>query len=187
MAMRLRERQVLGSDEDFGPTDERKGEAFWWTKEGQIMRWSVFFGLMFLFLSYMILGYWHAKRRINNGLAPLPYHQWLLSRRDRARYDPAFQTPSVYYNQYPPQQQSEYDRFSMPPPLYTNADLPPTYQPPAGSTKVAPSQWRTDPTRRPAEVVASQPSPPYQAPAGPPPVAVIHTGASAGSNHPNRP
>ncbi len=112
--------------------------------------------------------------------------QWLLSRRDRARYDPNYQSPAVYYNTYP-QQNTQYGMYPMPPPVYNNADLPPTYQPPAGATKVDPSQWRAEPTRRPAETTGEA-SPAYEAPPGPPPAVVQanHTGASTVSNNPYR-
>ncbi|KAH7391366.1 hypothetical protein BKA64DRAFT_101700 [Cadophora sp. MPI-SDFR-AT-0126] len=180
----IAERQNFNDDEFL--YDDRN--SFWWTKDGQIVRWSVFFGLFFLFMAYMIGGYWHAKRRINKGLVPLGYHRWLLSRRDRARYDPNYQNPAVYYHQYPPPQQNgQHGMYPMPPPLYNNSDLPPTYQPPAGATKVDPSQWRAEPTRRPAETTG-EPSPAYEAPPGPPPTAVQanHTGASTVSNNPYR-
>lgn len=75
----------------------------------------------------------------------------------------------------------------MPPPMYDpSAPMPPTYQPPAGATKVDPSQWRAEPTRRPAE--SGEPAPEYEAPAGPPPAAVYahNTGASEASNNPYR-
>jgi len=49
--------------------------SFWWTRTGQIVRWSIFFGIFFLFLAYMVGGYYHAKRRINKGLPPLAYHR----------------------------------------------------------------------------------------------------------------
>jgi fumarate reductase subunit D len=39
------------------------------------VRWSVFFGILLLFLAYMVIGYWHAKKRINKGLKPLAYHR----------------------------------------------------------------------------------------------------------------
>lgn len=171
---------------------------------GQIVRWSIFFGIFFLFVAYMAIGYWHAKRRINKGLRPLAYHrvrhayplaqyrlvtiandaQWLLNRQQRARYDPNYQNPSVYYNTYPQGQQ--YGLQNMPPPMYDpNAPMPPTYQPPAGATKVDPSQWRSEPTRRPAESGEAAPS--YDAPPGPPPaVQANHTGASTVSNNPYR-
>ncbi|XMA18456.1 hypothetical protein WAI453_011247 [Rhynchosporium graminicola] len=177
----ITERQNF-SDDGFIYDDRR---SFWWTRDGQIVRWSVFFGLFTLLLAYMIGGYWHAKKRLSKGLAPLRYHRWLLSRRDRARYDPTYQTPAVYYNQYPPQQQGQYGMHPMPPPLYNTADLPPTYQPPAGATKIDPSQWRAEPTRRPADTTG-EPSPAYDAPPGPPTATVQanHTGAS---NNPYRP
>lgn len=31
---------------------------------GQIVRWSIFFGLFFLFLAYMAIGRWHANKRV---------------------------------------------------------------------------------------------------------------------------
>ncbi|KAK2625592.1 hypothetical protein QTJ16_004904 [Diplocarpon rosae] len=180
-------RRDIGDDDelDFYEDDDRR--SFWWTREGQIVRWFLFFGMLFLFLAYMIGGYIHAKKRINKGLAPLAYHRWLLSRRDRARYDPMYQNPSVYYNTYPQQNNSQYGMYPVPPPVYNHADLPPTYQPPAGATKIDPSQWRAEPTRRPADTIG-EPSPAYEAPPGPPPAAInaSHTGTSAVSNNPYR-
>ncbi|PBP21004.1 vacuolar assembly/sorting protein VPS8 [Diplocarpon rosae] len=180
-------RRDIGDDDelDFYEDDDRR--SFWWTREGQIVRWFLFFGMLFLFLAYMIGGYIHAKKRINKGLAPLAYHRWLLSRRDRARYDPMYQNPSVYYNTYPQQNNSQYGMYPVPPPVYNHADLPPTYQPPAGATKIDPSQWRAEPTRRPADTIG-EPSPAYEAPPGPPPAAMnaSHTGTSTVSNNPYR-
>lgn len=112
--------------------------------------------------------------------------QWLLNRQQRARYDPNYQNPSVYYNRYD-EGGGQYGMHPMPPPMYDpNAPLPPTYQPPAGGSKVDPSQWRSEPTRRPQET--GEPSPAYGAPPGPPPAAVQanHTGASTVSNNPYR-
>jgi len=162
-----------------------ENNSWWWTRTGQIVRWSLFFGLFFLFLAYMVGGYWHARRRISKGLPPLAYHRWLLNRQQRARYDPNYQNPSVYYNQYP--DGGQYGMHPMPPPMYDpNAPPPPTYQLPVGGTKIDPSQWRAEPTRRPQET--GEPSPSYDAPPGPPPAAVQanHTGASTVSNNPYR-
>jgi len=160
--------------------------SFWWTNTGEIVRWSVFFGIFFLIIVYITFGHWHAKRRIMKGLPPLRYHRWLLSRQQRARYDPSFRQPVVYYNSYP--QGAGYVMEPVPPPpVYdSNSPPPPTYQPPAGGSKIDPSQWRAQPTRRPAE--AGEPSPDYEAPPGPPPGAVQadHTGASTTSNNPYR-
>lgn len=112
--------------------------------------------------------------------------QWLLNRETRMRYDPNYQNPAVYYNEYP--QGAQYGMHSMPPPMYDpNSQMPPTYQPPMGGSKVDPSQWRTQPTRRPAE--GSDSSPEYEAPPGPPPAAAMrptNTGASTTSNNPYR-
>ena len=123
-----------------------------------------------------------AKRRIAKGLAPLGYNRWLLNRQQRATYDPEYQNPSVYYNSY---QQPQYGMHPMPPPLYDpNSQMPPTYSPPEGATKVDPSQWRTQPTRRPAET--GEAAPDYEAPAGPPPAAALRPDNTGASNNPYR-
>ena len=77
---------------------------------------------------------------------------------------------------------------AYPPPVYDpNAPAPPSYQPPAGATKVDPSQERAGPvSTQPAPV---EPSPEYMPPSGPPPAAAlhtIHTGSSSTSNNPYR-
>jgi hypothetical protein len=72
----------------------------------------------------------------------------------------------------------------MPPPLYDpNAPMPPVYQPPAGGSKVDPSQWRAEPTRRPSN---GEPSPEYEAPPGPPPAAAVQADHTGASNNPYR-
>ncbi|KAH8813137.1 chitin synthesis regulation, resistance to congo red-domain-containing protein [Xylogone sp. PMI_703] len=144
-------------------------DSFWWTKTGQIVRWSIFLGLFALIMAYLLGGYLHAKRRIARGQAPLPYHRWMLGRRERARFDPNYQNPSnYYYTPYP--QQGQYGMHPMPPPMYDpNAPMPPSYQPPEGATKIDPSQ-NSQPTTRPAEASDSSPSY-YAPPPGPPPAA----------------
>jgi len=112
--------------------------------------------------------------------------QWLLNRDQRARYDPSYQNPHAFYSNYP-QPGDQYSMHPMPPPMYDpNAPQPPTYQPPAGGSKIDPSQWRSEPTRRPAE--SGEPAPDYDAPPGPPPAALYanHTGGSTVSNNPYR-
>lgn len=42
---------------------------------GYIAKWSIFFGLLFAFFAFIILGRWHAMKRINKGLKPLAYHR----------------------------------------------------------------------------------------------------------------
>ncbi|PMD61523.1 uncharacterized protein K444DRAFT_628549 [Hyaloscypha bicolor E] len=163
-----------------------ENDSFWWTRTGQIVRWSIFFAILGLFIAYMIIGYWHAKRRISRGLPPLAYHRWLLNRQQRARYDPSYQNPHVFYTSYP-QPGGQYGMNPMPPPMYDPNGQPPVYQPPAGASKVDPSQWRSEPTRRPAE--SGEQAPEYDAPPGPPPAPVVHanhTGSSTVSNNPYR-
>jgi hypothetical protein len=53
---------------------------------GQIVRWSIFFGLFVLFMLYMIIGYWHAKRRIAKGLPPLAYHRVRIRKQSRPNW-----------------------------------------------------------------------------------------------------
>ena len=45
------------------------------SQTGQIVRWSIFLGIIFLIAAYMGFGYWHAKRRITKGLPPMKYHR----------------------------------------------------------------------------------------------------------------
>jgi hypothetical protein len=80
----------------------------------------------------------------------------MISKRVLARIDPRFA---------PPPQPS----YMMYPPAYYNVPPmapPPVYEPPSGATKADPSQWRTDPTRRPHP---NEPAPMYSPPPGPPP------------------
>lgn len=149
---------------------------------------------------YFILGYLHAKRRIRRGLAPLAYHrvcalsysksslyltssQFLLSRKDRAQYDPRYRDSLPDYFVHRPEQ---YGMHAYPPPVYDpNAPAPPKYQPPAGATKLDPSQ--TGPANN--QPTPGEPSPEYMPPPGPPPAAALHanhTGSSSTSNNPYR-
>ena len=124
-----------------------------------IAKWSIFFGLLFLFFGFIILGRWHAMKRINKGLRPMAYHrvrdfqhhsrvmanktQWLLNRRQKALYDPSYRQPQVFYAAHPP---AQYNMYAMPPPVYDpNSAPPPGYQPPPGGPgghKIDPSQAR---------------------------------------------
>jgi len=176
-------RQDLGT----GPTANPNGEVFiddgdvpfWWTRTGQIIRWSIFFGIILFIILFFTLGNLHAKRRIRKGLVPLRYHRWMLNRGTRARYDPAYQNPSVYYNTYPPT--GQYGMQPMAAPAYDpSAPRPPMYQPPAGGTKVDPAQS----TNRPGSSGEPRYNPPMGAP--PPAVQANHTGRSVESNNPYR-
>jgi len=165
----LYSRQNLNNGQDNFDLDNGDS-SIWWTRRAEIIRWWIFFGVVIVLVIFIGTAQWHARRRLRRGLTPLAYHRWLLSRRQRARFDPNYQNPSVY-NSYPHDQQ--YGLQNIPPPMYNpNAPMPPAYQPPAGATKVDPSQWRSEPTRRPAESGEAAPS--YDAPQGPPPA--VHAG-----------
>ncbi|RKF75299.1 putative ubiquitin-protein ligase sel1 protein [Golovinomyces cichoracearum] len=141
--------------------------SFWWTKTGQIVRWSIFLGLFTLLMAYISIGYFHAKRRMKKGLPLLAYHRWLVNENSRAQYDPNYRNQSSYYYQYAPQVQNGYGMQAMPPPMYNpNAPLPPSYQSPLGGTKSENSQWRPDETGRPENV---DNAPGYLPPPGPRP------------------
>lgn len=144
--------------------------SFWWTKTGQIVRWSVFLGLFTLFTAYIVIGYLHAKRRMKKGLPLLAYHRWLVNGGERSQYDPSYRNPSTYYYQYgQPGLQTGYGMQPIPPPVYDpNAPLPPSYQTPMTASKVDASQWNSGPTVRPP---TADPTPGYQTPPGPPPTA----------------
>jgi len=158
---------------------------FWWTPAGQAVRWGIFGGIILLFILYMVIGYWHATRRLRKGLSPLAYHRWLLNRQQRAQFDPSYRNPSVEYNTY---RQEQYGMQSFPPPVYDPNSLPPpTYQPPSGGTKVDPSQWTGQPINRPS--AAGESAPEYAPLMGPPAATAPHaneTGSSSTSNNPYR-
>lgn len=119
--------------------------------------------------------------------------QFLVARRDLARVDPRYRFPppnNFYYydpNSQHPGAAPAYGMHAMPPPpVYDpNAPRPPVYQydveagtsgpaqPPAGATKVDPSQSAA-PVQRPADQQAEQ----YEAPPGPPPIPSQNTGSS---------
>ncbi|KAI1844818.1 hypothetical protein JX266_009046 [Neoarthrinium moseri] len=154
---------------------------FWWTKEGVIIKWSIFFGLIALFLLYLIGGYLHARRRMRKGLAPLRYHRCLVPRAQLARVDPAYAYPqNPTYTNYAaggPPQGGYYGMQPMPPPVYDPNrppmyDVPPPGAPPQGGSKLDPAQ---------AGDYAPPPGPP------PPPVAAQRTGNSNPFADPARP
>jgi len=48
---------------------------FWSTKTGVIVKWSLFLAICVAFTLYLLIGYIHAKKRIQRGLPPLSYHR----------------------------------------------------------------------------------------------------------------
>lgn len=146
--------------------------SFWWTKTGQIVRWSVFLGLFTILTAYIFIGYFHARSRMKKGLPLLAYHRWLINRERRIQYDPSYTNPNSYYTQYAPQPGlNAYNGRTAPPPIYDpTAPLPPSYQLPQGAGKLETSQWSNEP---PVRRQSSDPSPGYDAPLGPPPSALV--------------
>lgn len=130
---------------------------YWYSREGYIIKWSVFWGILLLFSLYLLIGYTHAKRRIKKGLKPLGYHRWLVSRAELARIDPRYAYPQANYTAWPGQ--PYYGMQAMPPPIY-DPNRPPMYEGPNGA-KINPNQMGM-----------GMPPPPngeYAPPAGPPP------------------
>lgn len=86
-------------------------------------------------LLYLLLGYFHAKRRLRQGLPPKRYHAWMVRRQYRQpQYNP-------YYA--PQQQGAGYAMpgYQPPPPAYNAfAPPPPAYQPPEGASKAMADQ-----------------------------------------------
>jgi hypothetical protein len=109
----------------------------------------------------------------------VPSHQWLVSRAEMARVDPAYAYPQSSFTPfYGGQQNQYYGMQAMPPPVYDpNAPRPPIYQP-EGATKVDPSQYAAEPTHRPADQQAEE----YAAPSGPPPPSAMRPQGTGNSN-----
>lgn len=139
---------------------------WWYSKEGVIVKWSLFLGMIVFFAVFLSVSYTHAKRRMAKGQLPLRYHRWMISKHKLARIDPQYAYPQSNYRTYRPQQ-DVYGMYAMPPPVYDpGAPRPPIYEPPQGATKADPSQWRSEPTRRPADGAAGSD---FAPPSGPPP------------------
>ncbi len=104
-----------------------------------------------------------------------------MGRTELARVDPryAYATQPGGYNTYRP------DYYGMqnmpaPPPVYDpNAPRPPVYDGPDGGSKVAPSQWTSQPAHQPEHEE-------FQAPPGPPPTAAVTANNTGASNNPYR-
>ncbi|KAL8393316.1 hypothetical protein RB595_003194 [Gaeumannomyces hyphopodioides] len=148
---------------------------FWWSRTGHIIKWSLFLGIFTIFALYIVIGYWHAKKRLSKGQIPLAYHRWLVSRSQLARVDPRYAYPQpAGYTTYRP---DYYGMNAMPPPPVYEPSRPPMYDGPPGGTKVDPAQT--------SQQSQAQPPPPPPQEAGiagpqvpPPTVTANHTGSS---------
>ncbi|KAJ8110283.1 hypothetical protein ONZ43_g5908 [Nemania bipapillata] len=143
---------------------------FWYTSTGIIIKYAIFFGILFLIALWVVGGRVHAKRRLGRGQKPLGYHAWLLSRAERAQVDPAYayaaQNP-VYRPVYgAPNGGDYYGMHPMPPPVYDPA-RPPVYDGPPAGSKIDPVQDRQAQAQTQGQTEGVTPE--YAPPAGPPP------------------
>lgn len=53
----------------------RKSALLTTAQTGVIVKWTIFLSFMTILLLWVILGKWHAKRRMRKGLPPLAYHR----------------------------------------------------------------------------------------------------------------
>ncbi|MCJ1415513.1 hypothetical protein MMC32_001845 [Xylographa parallela] len=119
-----------------------------------IVRW-VIFGILVLMVLSALLAYSHAKGRMAKGLPPKAYHRWMVRQQQRQQFEPSLQNEFSFYRAAAP----EYDLEALPPPVYDpNHVPPPTYQPPAGGSKVNPTQeYDRPPSSPPPFSVLSMP------------------------------
>ncbi|KAK6820864.1 hypothetical protein PG990_012843 [Apiospora arundinis] len=142
---------------------------FWHTKTGIIIRWSIFAGLLFITLTWIFVGRWHARKRVSKGLAPMAYHRWLIPRSELAKSDPRYKYPdNVQYMQYPP----------PPPGAYGMQPMPPQYQP-----GPLPPGYAKDDT---VQGVTHRPGEEYPPPPGPPPPVATRPGQDPFADPPRR-
>lgn len=103
---------------------------------GMAVRYSITLVLLALILLYFVGGYLHARQRVRKGLAPLPYHRWMVRR----------YTPQPHGYQAPGPRGSAPESYDMhvyppPPPAYNHNEAPPpVYQPPEGASKALADQ-----------------------------------------------
>lgn len=117
---------------------------------------------------FVVGGYVHARRRVRQGMTPLPYHRWMVQRRyyDAGPRYQTYQAPGHTYvmDAYPPPPQAP------PPPAYNPADAPPpVYQPqppppPGGSKAMADQSYAPLHPPAPDETGIASPGPAAAAP-----------------------
>lgn len=138
------------------------GEHWWYSREGYIVRWSLFLAFLLLITVYLGGGYAHARSRLRKGLMPLRYHRWMIKRSHLAQLDPRYAPPQPAYGTYRPADAYGMNGNMPPPPVYDpNAARPPIYSPPEGASKINPAQgYGYGPAQASGE---------YAPPPGPPP------------------
>lgn len=153
---------------------------------------GVLFGSVILFF---LFSYLHARRRLKKGLHPLRYHNWMVRRRQRQYQQSPYRHGQAYYSPYTQpsnprystgygggawgEQNPDSQSFAMrdyppAPPAYgawesTGMPPPPSYQPPAGASKVSGNQVYVSEagTEGNGEGAAGPVAPPQPAAAGP--------------------
>ncbi|KAK4498818.1 hypothetical protein PRZ48_009328 [Zasmidium cellare] len=131
----------LGEDlGDGGQYDGYDGDggSWWWSPTGMAIRYTIIILIFASLVLFFLGGYYHAQRRLRKGLPPLPYHAWMVRRR-QPRYN-YYQQPHPYYQHPGPQQAyaMHENEPPLPPPPYMAP--PPAYAPPAGASKAMADQ-----------------------------------------------
>ncbi|KAF1992141.1 hypothetical protein K402DRAFT_416613 [Aulographum hederae CBS 113979] len=128
-------------------------DSWWFSETGFIVKWVVVSVIFFVFFVWIIGGYYHARRRIRQGLKPMGYHRWLVPAHQRYSTVPV--NSYAYYTSRPDGYGGggpAFGTYNEPPPVY-GGEMPPTYQPPPpGGSKTMPAEEYAAPvTRRPGE------------------------------------
>ncbi|MCJ1373088.1 hypothetical protein MMC20_004315 [Loxospora ochrophaea] len=127
-------------DEDCDFDDDDCG---FYSQKSLIIRYSVFGGIVLIFVLVILGGYFHARRRMKKGLPPWRAHKVFLPSSQRHQGGP--QNQFSYYQTRGDYNQ-EYGMQSLELPAYNSDNVPPTYQPPDGASKIYPTQdWAAIP------------------------------------------
>jgi len=115
-------------------------DSFWWSPTGYIVKWAIMAGIFLIITVWFVGGYLHAQKRMKKGLPPLKYHRFLISRAQRAQFDPnqrqfamrphhpgAGMYGHTYQTQNPDGSYTVHTYYPEPPPLYNGAGGPPAY------------------------------------------------------------
>jgi len=119
-------------------TDNLDSDWWWTSPAAYAIKWGIIAGIFVFFLLFFFGSYLHAKRRMKKGVAPLGYHRWLITRRQRAQFEPPPQNNVSFYRA---QDGYAMHGYAPPPPAYNpDGDNVPAYTPPEGASKVNPAQ-----------------------------------------------
>jgi hypothetical protein len=111
-----------------------------------IIKWSIFFGLIGLITLFFLVSYFHARRRITRGQEPLAYHRWMVRRHlePTANLNTRPTTGAPVLATYVVNERGEYVlqplQSHVPPAYNTSMPPPPVYPGPPGATKIDPNQ-----------------------------------------------